>query len=80
VTATQALLRTAGIDALARFADFHFEPRASYAEAFAHRFPAPDGKGSPHRGRFRPSRRARVDHASAGSLTSGGPADVDLGL
>jgi hypothetical protein len=33
-------MRAAGAEALSRFADFDTQPRASYAEAFAHRFPA----------------------------------------
>ena len=40
VAATQRLMRAAGAEALSRFAGFDAQPRASYAEAFAHRFPA----------------------------------------
>ena len=40
VAATQTLLRAASIEALSRFAGFDVQPRAGFAEAFAHRFPA----------------------------------------
>jgi hypothetical protein len=40
VVATQQLLRATGAEALRRFAGFEAPPRASYAEALAHRFPA----------------------------------------
>jgi hypothetical protein len=45
VTATQTLLAVTGAEALSRFADFTAEPRTSYAEAFAHRFPARLSRG-----------------------------------
>jgi hypothetical protein len=45
VAATQGLLNAAATEALSRFAGFEAEPRASYAEAFAHRFPARLSRG-----------------------------------
>lgn len=45
VTATQTLLRAASLEALSRFAGFDAEPRHSYAEAFAHRFPSRLSRG-----------------------------------
>ena len=45
VAATQRLMRATGAEALSRFAGFDTHPRASYAEAFAHRFPAQLSRG-----------------------------------
>lgn len=45
VAAIQRLLRAAGAEALSRFAGFETQPRASFAEAFAHRFPAQLSRG-----------------------------------
>jgi hypothetical protein len=45
VAATQRLMRAAGAEVLSRFAGFDAPPRASYAEAFAHRFPAQLSRG-----------------------------------
>ena len=41
----QALRHATAAEALARFAGFHTQPRDSYAEAFAHRFPAQLARG-----------------------------------
>jgi hypothetical protein len=45
VAAAQGLLRAASGEALSRFAGFDARPRASFAEAFAHRFPAQLSRG-----------------------------------
>jgi hypothetical protein len=45
VAATHSLMRAAGAEALSRFAGFDAQPRSSYAEAFAHRFPAQLSRG-----------------------------------
>ena len=45
VAAIQRLLRAAGTEALSRFAGFETQPRESFAEAFAHRFPAQLSRG-----------------------------------
>jgi hypothetical protein len=80
VAATQALLRAAGVEALARFAGFAVAPRASYAEAFAHRFPAQVAKGSLTEAD--PAHLAGPEAAPPAPVARrrGGPADVDLGL
>jgi len=78
VAATQALLRAASFEALSRFAGFDSQPRATYAEAFAHRFPAQLSRGpltesDPHH-------LLQPDAAVPAARQNADPLSLDLGI
>jgi hypothetical protein len=78
VAAAHALLRAASAEVLSRFADFDMQPRASYAEAFACRFPGQLSR-APLAERD-PDRLRRGDAITPAQRQRGAPLTLDLGV